>query len=249
MGGTVTDSGNAEVTDRGIVYSTTDNTPTIDEGATTVSVGTGIGAFSQSVTGLSPNTTYYANAYATNSIWTSYGTTTSFKTAAITASLSASPALAEENLDSSSLNVMLSGTTFVDESLDKANFALNKAPSGVSIESVTYTDPTQCTVNLAFDGMDFDSNVKNFSLTIAATELNSGIVLTTDALSTAEPTPAATTVSSSISGLTANETYHYQAKAVSKGGTVSLTRPFRRMSPRLRLTALEGMNPRLKQQN
>jgi hypothetical protein len=87
LGGEVTASGGETVTESGIVYSTTDDTPTIAEGATKVSIGTGTGSFSESVTGLSPGTTYYVNAYATNSVGTSSGTATSFTTSAITATI------------------------------------------------------------------------------------------------------------------------------------------------------------------
>lgn len=80
LGGNVTADGGATVDARGIVYSTTDDTPTIAEGATQVSIGSGTGEFSQSVGTLSPNTTYYFSAYAHNSEGYSYGTATSFTT-------------------------------------------------------------------------------------------------------------------------------------------------------------------------
>ncbi len=81
MGGNVTADGGATVTERGVVYSSTDATPTIGEtGVTKDANGTGIGTFSKSITGLSGNTTYYVCAYTTNSAGTSYGTVVSFKT-------------------------------------------------------------------------------------------------------------------------------------------------------------------------
>ncbi|MDP3913112.1 MAG: choice-of-anchor D domain-containing protein [Bacteroidota bacterium] len=80
LGGNVTDNGGGSVTDRGVVYSTTDNTPTIAEGATPDANGSGIGIFSESVGSLTPGTLYYMNAYATNPAGTSYGTATSFTT-------------------------------------------------------------------------------------------------------------------------------------------------------------------------
>ena len=80
LGGNVTADGGATVTGRGVAYSTSDNTPTIAEGATQVTIGSGTGSFGQSVSSLTPGTTYYFNAYATNSAGTSYGTATSFIT-------------------------------------------------------------------------------------------------------------------------------------------------------------------------
>jgi hypothetical protein len=45
--------------------------PTITDNK--VAVGSGIGSFTTSISILTPNTTYYARAYATNSVGTSYG--------------------------------------------------------------------------------------------------------------------------------------------------------------------------------
>jgi hypothetical protein len=81
LGGNVTADGGASVTDRGIVYSSSDNTPTIGEGGVTQDAnGSGTGSFSESISGLSSGTTYYFQAYATNSAGTSYGGVLNFKT-------------------------------------------------------------------------------------------------------------------------------------------------------------------------
>ena len=70
----------------GFVYGTTSN-PTVNSG-TQVQVGasyTSTGnAFNTSLSGLSPNTTYYVRPYATNGYNTAYGTQTNFKTQALT---------------------------------------------------------------------------------------------------------------------------------------------------------------------
>jgi len=77
-GGNITSDGGAAVTVRGVCWSTSVN-PTIALATKTVD-GTGIGIFSSSITGLTPNTTYYIRAYATNSVATSYGNQVSFTT-------------------------------------------------------------------------------------------------------------------------------------------------------------------------
>ncbi|MBA7544886.1 hypothetical protein ES705_37247 [subsurface metagenome] len=79
-GGNVTDDGGAEVTARGVCWSTSEN-PTIADDKT--SDGTGTGSFISSLTGLTANTTYYVRAYATNSVGTSYGNEISFTTLAV----------------------------------------------------------------------------------------------------------------------------------------------------------------------
>ena len=74
--GDVTSDGGASVTARGVCWSTSEN-PTTSNSKTTD--GTGTGAFTSSLTGLTPNTTYYVRAYATNSVETSYGEQRSFE--------------------------------------------------------------------------------------------------------------------------------------------------------------------------
>ncbi len=74
-GGNVTDDGNAEVTARGVCWSTSQNPTT---GSSKTSDGKGTGNFTSNITGLIPGTSYYARAYATNSEGTSYGNEISF---------------------------------------------------------------------------------------------------------------------------------------------------------------------------
>jgi uncharacterized protein (TIGR02145 family) len=77
-GGNITSDGGASITTRGVVWSTNTN-PTISL-TTKTSNGTGTGSFSTSLSGLSPNTTYYVRAYATSSAGTGYGNEMTFKT-------------------------------------------------------------------------------------------------------------------------------------------------------------------------
>lgn len=78
-GGNVTADGGANVTVRGVCYGTSQN-PTVSGSHTTD--GTGTGAFTSNLTGLTPGTTYYVRAYATNSAGTSYGSQITFTTGA-----------------------------------------------------------------------------------------------------------------------------------------------------------------------
>lgn len=75
-GGNVTADGGASVTARGVCWSTSSN-PTTSNSNTTD--GTGTGSFTSSLTSLSPGTTYYVRAYATNSVGTAYGGQLDFK--------------------------------------------------------------------------------------------------------------------------------------------------------------------------
>jgi hypothetical protein len=81
LGGSVTADGGDAVTDRGVVYSTTNTTPAIGgSGVTQAANGLGAGTFSATISGLTPGTIYYVRAYATNSVGTSYGSVVSFTT-------------------------------------------------------------------------------------------------------------------------------------------------------------------------
>jgi len=75
--GNVTSDGGSSVTARGVCWSTSQN-PTTSNSKTTN--GTGLGTYTSHITGLSPNTTYYVRAYATNSEGTAYGEQRTFKT-------------------------------------------------------------------------------------------------------------------------------------------------------------------------
>lgn len=76
-GGNISTDGGATVTARGVCWSTTTN-PIITGTHTTN--GTGTGAFTSAITGLTSSTVYYARAYATNSMGTAYGNEISFTT-------------------------------------------------------------------------------------------------------------------------------------------------------------------------
>ncbi len=76
-GGNITSDAGLFITARGVCWST-NQTPTISDNKTTD--GTGVGEFVSMLSGLTPNTTYYVRAYATNSMGTGYGNTVSFTT-------------------------------------------------------------------------------------------------------------------------------------------------------------------------
>lgn len=77
-GGSVTNDGGSYVTDRGVCWSLNPS-PSLENG-NHKSMGSGIGSFSNTITGLSPNTPYHVRAYATNGSGTSYGEEKMFTT-------------------------------------------------------------------------------------------------------------------------------------------------------------------------
>ena len=90
-GGNVTSDGGATVTERGICWGTSHNPTT---GGSHGTSGSGLGSYTCPMTNLTPNTTYYVRAYATNSQGTAYGNEESFVTTQLpmyTINVSASP--------------------------------------------------------------------------------------------------------------------------------------------------------------
>ncbi len=77
-GGTITSNGGANVTARGVVWSTSPSPTTAL--ATKTTDGSGTGTFTSNLTGLAPATTYFVRAYATNTAGTAYGNEVSFTT-------------------------------------------------------------------------------------------------------------------------------------------------------------------------
>jgi uncharacterized protein (TIGR02145 family) len=80
-GGNITSNGGSTVTVSGVCWGTSHN-PSISGSYTTD--GNASGAYSSSITGLTPGTLYYVRAYATNGVGTSYGNEVSFTTNPIT---------------------------------------------------------------------------------------------------------------------------------------------------------------------
>lgn len=76
-GGTISNDGGASIVAKGVCWSTKE-TPLITDNIAVN--GTGIDSFTSIITDLSPNTTYYVRAFATNSKGTGYGNTISFTT-------------------------------------------------------------------------------------------------------------------------------------------------------------------------
>jgi hypothetical protein len=87
--------------------------------------------------------------------------------------------LGQINLDVRSIELTLTADTFLNDEFLEANFTLNNAPGGMSIEAFHYTDDTHLTIDLAYDGSPFVGDIEDFSIEIKGAELTGGLDLTT----------------------------------------------------------------------
>lgn len=148
LGGNITRS-DVSVTERGVVYSSSNTTPTTADSK--ASSGTGTGSFTVNASGLSPVTTYYARAYAISGAGTSYGSVQTFTTLSNDASLSAL------TTSSGSFSPSFSGSTTA------YNVAVTNATTSVTVT------PTKNNANV--------TNIKVNGTTVASGSASGGINL------------------------------------------------------------------------
>ncbi|HEY9004240.1 MAG TPA: hypothetical protein VIM89_22990 [Mucilaginibacter sp.] len=79
-GGTITSIGSSALTENGVCYSTSNQAPTINDIKVTAPIISTSYSYTANLTGLTPSTTYYVRAYATNAYGTSYGSMVTFTT-------------------------------------------------------------------------------------------------------------------------------------------------------------------------
>ena len=111
-GGTVTNDGGSPVTARGVCWNTTGGATIADH---TSPSGTGLGHFITTLSSLTPSTNYYARAYATNAVGSSYGAEQAFVTIVFTYATIYTDAVTavSYNTATSGINVTATGGTTI----------------------------------------------------------------------------------------------------------------------------------------
>ena len=148
LGGNVTSAGGLTVLDRGVVYSTTDDTdPEVwESGITKDGNGSGTGAFSESIGSLSMSTTYYYRAYATNSAGTGYGDVENFTTDGVSITFTNGANAALDFQQTPASNPLPNANWLCGQ------FSLAGDVTGATLNSVTVT------INGTYDPGDLSSN-------------------------------------------------------------------------------------------
>ncbi|MET4106732.1 LamG-like jellyroll fold domain-containing protein [Hymenobacter sp. UYP22] len=239
LGGNVTADGGATVTERGVVYSSTNTTPTISN--TKDTNGSGTGTFSETIAGLTPGTTYYVRAYAINSVGTSYGAVQTFST---TTTVTSIVRAGTNPTNASQVPFTLTFATPVT-GLTTGNFSLTTtgALSGASVASVSGSGTTYTVVvstgsnsgtlqlnlgsstgltptvsNLPYtSGQAYDIDKTQPTVALSSTAGASGSSTTTT------PIPFMVTFSENVSGFVAGDVTVTNGSIT--GGTVSGTSP------------------------
>jgi phosphodiesterase/alkaline phosphatase D-like protein len=174
-GGNVTDEGAASVTARGVCWSTSPN-PTIADNFTINDYGPG--PFNSTMNQLTPKTTYYVRAYATNSYGTAYGQEFQFTTNSKNVSVKiVQPLDGEEVSGTVTIKVNAKGTAGsqsiakVEVYIDGTKIAkLTKVPFKTLWNTTTYIDGSHTITAVAFNK---DNESSQVSITVTVNNVSS----------------------------------------------------------------------------
>jgi len=244
-GGNVTSNGGANVTARGVCWSTSPD-PTVSDSHTSDGIGTG--NFASDMTNLTPNTTYYVRAFATNSVGTGYGEEKSFTTTCNSISVSIT---GNSSIDyGQSVTLTASDAVSYIWSTGENTESITVSPTSTTTYSVTGTNQYGCTatasktvtVNPVMPSVTTYEvfNISSNSATSGGdvTSDGGGNVTARGVCWSTSPNPMVSDMhtmngggtgdfTSSISNLTPNTTYYLRAYATNSVGTAyGATRTF-----------------------
>ena len=204
--GNITNLGSSNPTAHGVCWNTS-GTPTTGDNKTDEGAESTTGAFTASITGLAPGTSYYVRAYATNSAGTSYGNQVSFTTGTTTPTVTTTtPSSITSTTASSGGNITSDGGSTVTDrgicwsTLVNPTTADNKISAGPSAVSFTLTI-TGLNPGTAY-------HVRAYAVNSAGTAYGSDVPFTTNALlptvTTTTPSNITTTTATSGGNVTAD---------------------------------------------
>jgi uncharacterized protein (TIGR02145 family) len=150
-GGVITSNGGGSVSQKGVCWSMTPN-PTIALTNKTTD-GSGGESFESSITNLTPLTTYYLRAYATNEIGTSYGNQVSFSTPIGLPYVGTS-----------------TGTNITHTSVISGGSVVNAGGGVISERGLCWSKAPNPTISFGTKIIDSETGIGNFQITITGLE-------------------------------------------------------------------------------
>lgn len=202
-GGVIGSDGGLNITAKGLVYSTTQN-PTLDISLKTNN-GTGTAPFTVNLSGLTPNTIYYARAYAINLVGTAYGNQVSFTT------LKAAPSVITSAVSSFTFNTFTAGGNITSDNGSPilARGIVWSRQQNPTIDLLTKTKDSIGVGTFISKAINLDPATQYYFKAYA-----------TNSLGTSYGTEVPITTAANIPALTTKAVYNITNTSVSSGGNI-----------------------------
>lgn len=192
-GGNISSNGGANVTARGVCWSTS-ATPTIANSITTN--GTGNGVFTSSITGLTSGTLYHLRAYATNSAGTAYGNEVTFTTSTVLM-----PTLTTAAVTTVTLTTAVSGGTITSDgggNITAKGISVSTSPNPTVLGASSGTGTATYISNISGLTNSTTYYVRAYATNSAGTAYGNQIVFTTSVSDNDGNTYATVTIGTQI---------------------------------------------------
>ncbi|MGO0059031.1 S-layer homology domain-containing protein [Brevibacillus fluminis] len=218
VGGDVTSDGNATITERGVVYSTSVNPTTSDSKVTATATAT-TGTFSVSLTGLSANTTYHYRAYATNAQGTSYGSDETFTTSATQSAPTVTTDASATNITNSGATVGGDVTSDGNASITERGIVYSTSANPTTNDSKVTATATTGTFSVSLTGLSANTtyHYRAYAVNAQGTSYGSDQTFTTSA------TQSAPTVTTDASATNITNSGAMVGGDVTSDGNASIT--------------------------
>jgi uncharacterized protein (TIGR02145 family) len=219
-GGEVTNEGGDQVTSRGICWNTVSD-PTTSNNKTTENGG--LGAFTSNLTQLTPNTTYFVRAYATNSAGTGYGDPVTFTTSQV-----AVPVLTTTAISAITQTSAVSGGNITDDkgsSVTARGVCLGTVANPTTANSKTSDGTGKGIFTSSIIGLTGNTTyyVRAYATNSAGTEYGNQVVFTTSPLIPTISTSATSSITQTTAISGGNVTADGGATVTARGICFSTT--------------------------